>query len=63
MAGPTEEQKRNLDRKIERVEKHRKAISSGRKIAHKGVSKREFHSILDKASQPIEKPESDEETA
>jgi hypothetical protein len=52
MASPTEEQKHRLDRKIERIEKHRSAISS-RKILVKGISKKDFHSILDKASQPV----------
>jgi len=27
-----------------------------------GITKRQFHEILDKASQPIKKPESDSET-
>lgn len=60
MAAPTKDQKRRLDNKYERVERHRRAIS-GRKGISKGVSKKEFHSILERASQPIEKPESDSE--
>ncbi len=55
-----EEQKRQLDRKVKRIETRRKAIS-GRKRTIKGVSKKGFHAILDRASQPIEKPESDQE--
>ena len=29
--------------------------------AKSGITKKEFHAILDKASQPTEKPESDQE--
>jgi len=60
MADPTEEQKRRLDQKFERIERRRRAISS-RKGVSKGISKKVFHSILERASQPIEKPESDSE--
>jgi len=60
MAEPTEEQKRQLDRKFKRIESHRRAITS-RKRTVKGIGSREFHDILDKASQPIEKSESDQE--
>lgn len=62
MAGPTKEQKRVLDEKLTIIE-HRIALAGGPKRAIKpGVSRKEFHKILDKASRPIKREiESDSE--
>ena len=39
----------------------RKKHGSRIPVAGEGISKGEFHRVLDKASQPIEKPESEQE--
>lgn len=38
---------------------HKTYVPTSKKPKDYGVTKKQFHNILDKASQPIEKPESD----
>lgn len=61
MAGPTIEQKRQLDRKLDIIQRRISHAGSAKKPAPRGITIGEFHRILDKASQPIEESESDSE--
>lgn len=59
MTGPTKEQKRKLQLKLDRIRRHTNLAGGAKKPVGRGITRIEFHQILDKASQPIKKPESE----
>jgi hypothetical protein len=59
MAKPTREQLEEMKRVRLAIREHDVAGTSGNKTASKGITKKQFHEILDKSSQPITRPESD----
>jgi hypothetical protein len=63
MAKPTKAQQRDLDIRKETLRRHAYMIPKGTKRrVSQGITKQVFHSILDKASQPIKRElESDSE--
>lgn len=61
MARITQRHRVLIDRKIERIKQREGRVIPTRRRTIKKVSKVEFHSIIDKASQPIENPKSDSE--
>jgi len=63
MARPNKEQKRRIDIRVDAVQRRVRMAGGAKKPVDYGITKRGFHQILDKASQPIEKAESDSESA
>ncbi len=52
MAYPTEAQKRRLDRKLAIIRKRQAKAGGAKKSPNFGITRGQFHRILDAASQP-----------